>query len=394
MAKVGTVSERAPVGHRPRGLQRLGRRLELLHATTRRDRARIDGARTAWRGSPTTVSSSVSRSHCGTARIPILKERLFGLTNSEGNHGEDVKEYYFYLDSTPTHSYMKYLYKYPQAAYPYDELVSTNRNARPRCLRVRAARYRRLRRRSLLRRVRRVCEGDAGRHRDPYHGCQSRTRSRGVARPADDLVPEYVVVGSMPGRRPSARAGGRRPACGIASRTRGPVAQRRRHARMAVHGERNEHRASLPDAEPRRHTSRTASTTTSSTAVQDAVNPDEGRTKASAHYVLTVPPGASETIASAAGQRTRAVRARRSSPPRSTRLSTSRRREADEFYATVIPSTLDRRRGQRHAAGARRHAVVEAVLQLRRRSLAGGAWRGSASSADAARLRGTTAGTT
>jgi len=58
---------------------------------------------------------------------PILKERLFGLTNSEGNHGEDVKEYYFYLDSTPTHSYMKYLYKYPQAAYPYADLVETNR---------------------------------------------------------------------------------------------------------------------------------------------------------------------------------------------------------------------------------------------------------------------------
>jgi hypothetical protein len=58
---------------------------------------------------------------------PILKERLFGLTNSEGNHGEDVKEYYFYLDSTPTHSYMKCLYKYPQAAYPYSNLVDANR---------------------------------------------------------------------------------------------------------------------------------------------------------------------------------------------------------------------------------------------------------------------------
>ena len=59
---------------------------------------------------------------------PILKERLFGLSNGEGNHGEDVKECYFYLDSTPTHSYMKYLYKYPQAAYPYDDLVTTNRD--------------------------------------------------------------------------------------------------------------------------------------------------------------------------------------------------------------------------------------------------------------------------
>jgi hypothetical protein len=59
-------------------------------------------------------------------RDPILKERLFGLTNAEGNHGEDVKEYYYYLDSTPTHSYMKYLYKYPQAVFPYDDLVKTN----------------------------------------------------------------------------------------------------------------------------------------------------------------------------------------------------------------------------------------------------------------------------
>nr|MCU0709981.1 glucosidase [Pirellula sp.] len=58
---------------------------------------------------------------------PILKERLFGLTNSEGNHGEDVKEYYFYLDNTPTHSYMKYLYKYPQAPFPYADLIETNR---------------------------------------------------------------------------------------------------------------------------------------------------------------------------------------------------------------------------------------------------------------------------
>jgi len=59
---------------------------------------------------------------------PILKERMFGLTNGEGNHGEDVKEYYFYLDSTPTHSYMKYLYKYPQDAYPYDQLLEMSRS--------------------------------------------------------------------------------------------------------------------------------------------------------------------------------------------------------------------------------------------------------------------------
>src|SRR6185503_4794849 len=58
---------------------------------------------------------------------PILKERAFGLTGREGNHGEDVKEYYYYLDSTPTHSYLKYLYKYPQSAFPYSTLIQENR---------------------------------------------------------------------------------------------------------------------------------------------------------------------------------------------------------------------------------------------------------------------------
>ena len=60
-------------------------------------------------------------------RDPILKERLFGLTNSEGNHGEDVKEYYFYVDNLPTHSYQRYLYKYPQDEFPYNDLVAVNR---------------------------------------------------------------------------------------------------------------------------------------------------------------------------------------------------------------------------------------------------------------------------
>ena len=73
---------------------------------------------------------------------PILKERMFGLTNSEGNHGEDAKEYWFYLDSTPTHSYLKCLYKYPQRAFPYEDLVATQPLARQAGLRVRAARHR------------------------------------------------------------------------------------------------------------------------------------------------------------------------------------------------------------------------------------------------------------
>ena len=78
-------------------------------------RGRTAGMRTALRESATVTSTSVSPSRMWNGRDPILKERLFGLTGNEGNHGEDVKECYFYLDSTPTHSYMKYLYKYPQA---------------------------------------------------------------------------------------------------------------------------------------------------------------------------------------------------------------------------------------------------------------------------------------
>src|SRR3954447_24227952 len=63
-------------------------------------------------------------------RDPILKERLFGLSSPEGNHGEDVKEYYFHVDNTPTHSYMQFLYKYPQREFPYAQLVAENQHRR------------------------------------------------------------------------------------------------------------------------------------------------------------------------------------------------------------------------------------------------------------------------
>jgi len=98
---------------------------------------------------------------------PILKERLFGLTNSEGNHGEDVKEYYYYLDNTPTHSYMKYLYKYPQKCVPLQRPGRNQSAAWPQRSRIRADQYRHLRRRPLFRRVRRIREGGAERHSTP-----------------------------------------------------------------------------------------------------------------------------------------------------------------------------------------------------------------------------------
>ncbi len=184
---------------------------------------------------------------------PILKERLFGLTNSESNHGEDVKEYYFYLDSTPTHSYMKYLYKYPQAA------VSIRRSRRdqpppwPPGNGVRVDRYRRVRSGSLLRRLRRVRQGFSGRHPDSGHGAQSRSGTSRIARSADALVPQPVVLACQPrqtdprsGRR---RAGAERREGGRSQPGRALPVLRRRRA-PAVHGKRNQYAADLRRGEP------------------------------------------------------------------------------------------------------------------------------------------------
>jgi hypothetical protein len=139
-------------------------------------------------------------------RDPILKERLFGLTNSEANHGEDVKEYYFYIDSTPTHSYMKYLYKYPQREYPYRDLIETN-----------AARSRRSSstscstRASSTRTATSTCSWSTPRKArktcSPHHRAQSRAGSGPASCVADAVVPEHVVVGQRT-PKPSLREAG------------------------------------------------------------------------------------------------------------------------------------------------------------------------------------------
>ena len=92
-----------------------------------REAARIAGARTAFSAFRIDNAVFVFALALWNGNDPILKERLFGLTGPEGNHGEDVKELYYYLDSTPTHSYMKALYKYPQAEFPYARLIEENR---------------------------------------------------------------------------------------------------------------------------------------------------------------------------------------------------------------------------------------------------------------------------
>ena len=109
---------------------------------------------------------------------PILKERLFGLTGNEGNHGEDVKEYYFYLDSTPTHSYMKCLYKYPQAAFPYAQLVDENRAPRQRRSRSSSCSTPASSTTTATSTSSSSTPRLARRHPDPHHGRQPRPRAR------------------------------------------------------------------------------------------------------------------------------------------------------------------------------------------------------------------------
>ena len=115
------------MGHRARGLLRRTASAGATSRTITRAAAPIAGARTGCSASRDREGRLCFALALWNGRDPILKERLFGLTGPEGNHGEDVKECYYYLDSTPTHSYNKALYKYPQREYPYAELVEENR---------------------------------------------------------------------------------------------------------------------------------------------------------------------------------------------------------------------------------------------------------------------------
>ena len=168
------------MGHGPRGLQRKWHRVGLLPARSG-SLSRVSlGRRRAGRNQRPAPENLFCVA-LWNGQDPILKERLFGLTGSEGNHGEDVKEYYFYLDSTPTHSYMKFLYKYPAARIP----LRATRRRKP-AWKERAGagtdRHRRLRRRPLLRRRCRICQSEPGRHSDSNYRAQSRAGSRRAAR--------------------------------------------------------------------------------------------------------------------------------------------------------------------------------------------------------------------
>ena len=128
-------------------------------------------------------------------RDPILKERIFGLTGNQGNHGEDVKEYYFYLDSTPTHSYMKYLYKYPQVEFPYARLLEENQRrgkSQPEFELLDTGVFDD---RSLLRRVRRICQSRHRGHPGQDHGGEPGAGGGQHSPAADGVVSQHLVVG-------------------------------------------------------------------------------------------------------------------------------------------------------------------------------------------------------
>jgi len=287
---------------------------------------------------------------------PILKERLFGLTNSEGNHGEDVKEYYYYLDSTPTHSYMKYLYKYPQAAYPYDQLVATN-HSRGR---------------------------DQGEYELIDTGVFNDDRYFDVfvefakASPEDILVqitvqnrgPDSAVLHVIPTLwfrntwswgvdvpRPSLR--------GLA-KTAGHATIEASHAQMGQRLLRCEGAPELLFTENETNTERLAGVPNRTPFVKDGihdaivhdqrgtVNPKHEGTKAAAHYAITVPGRGSHTLrlrlsepdvpARAAKGRARAEHAAHpATEPFGDEFESTmqaRRKEADEFYASVIPASI------------------------------------------------------
>ena len=271
-------------------------------------------------------------------RDPILKERMFGLTNSEGNHGEDVKEYYFYLDSTPTHSYMKYLYKYPHAAYPYDEIVRTNR------------------RRS--------------RHEPEYElldtGVFAGNRYFDVFVEYAKASPEDILIAiSVANRGPEAATLHVLPTLWFRntwSWTDNGQGSPRPHMRTLADGRTVEsahpelgqrflHAGGSPEllfTENETNTERIAGVKNRTPYVKDAfdmylvhgragaVNPAKTGTKAAAHYALTIAPGATEVIrvrlsdAAAPGRDAAEFDA----------VMNERRYEADDFYAGVIPSSL------------------------------------------------------
>ena len=239
------------MGHRARGLQRRRRR---PGSTFPHDHARSRAYR--WGEDGLAGFSDVEQRLClalalWNGRDPILKERIFGLTGNEGNHGEDAKEYWWYLDALPSHAWNRWRYHYPQARVPVRRPGRRERPPRQARPRVRAARHRRVRRRPLLDRRGRLRQGRPARPADVDRGHERRARGRHAARAADGLVPQHVGLGRRTRRKPELRAQTARRASSPSTRSSGALEMRlRRRADGPLLRERDE-RASACSARRR-----------------------------------------------------------------------------------------------------------------------------------------------
>ena len=270
-------------------------------------------------------------------RDPILKERLFGLTGNEGNHGEDVKEYYFYLDSTPTHSYARFLYKYPQAAFPYADLVEENRR------RDKHAPEYELLDTGVFRENRYFDVEVEYAKADPEDMLiRVRVTNRGPDRAPIDVLPTIWFRNTWswcpnPTRPSLARFGGR----AVVALDEPKYGQRWLYCDgepqlLFTENETNSQRlygwgdatAYVKDAFDRLVVQ----------GERSAVNPQERGTKAAAHYALTIPSGDTATLMLRLTDRWPGSDSMFGSAFDA--IFITRKREADEFYASVIPHTL------------------------------------------------------
>jgi hypothetical protein len=273
------------------------------------------------------------------SRDPILKERLFGLTGSEGNHGEDVKEYYFYLDSTPTHSYMKFLYKYPQAEFPYARLVEENRRRgkgepefelldtgvfdEDRYFDV-TVEYAKAAPEDILVRVSATNRGpDAA----PLHLLPTLWFRNTWSWDGDERLPELRALN---GDESAAVVGARHDYLG----TRVLYCE---GAPCLLFTE-NETNTERLYGVPNRSYAKDGIGDYIVQGRREAVNPERRGTKVSAHYSLTIAPG--ETVTVRLRLTDGAAAANGTFGEGFDRTFEARRREADEFYATVVPAEL------------------------------------------------------
>jgi hypothetical protein len=277
---------------------------------------------------------------------PILKERMFGLTNSQGNHGEDVKEYWFYLDSTPTHSYLKCQYKYPQAAFPYLDLVTTNA---------------RLGKQDMEYELLDTGIFDEDRYFDvTVEYAKAAHDEILMLVTAQNRGPDAATLHLLPTlwfrntwswgddvQKPTLTAADGIPGCALANASHAELGEWLLQADAA---------ADLLFCENETNSQRLFGTPNASPYVKDgindyvvdgradAINPDRSGTKVAAHHVVEILPGESASI------RLRLTGPGSGEPPTPAkakplgagfdRVIGARRSEADQFYATVIPATL------------------------------------------------------